>query len=155
MPILRPRVVSGEVRAKEGRIAISAAPERDGVISANTKWIPIEIIGFYEGITTPFGNDLARWLIYAIVAGAIVTFLWIAFATESAKAKSRIAGRQVTLSCFAFIFLGRWHNKSRYLEGARAMVASWHQSCCSSGRRDLTPHPGRYPGACRNSSGLK
>lgn len=105
MPILRPRVVSGEARQRDGRIAISATPDRDGVISAITKWIPIEVIAFYEGVTTPFGDLLSKgwWLFYAIITGVIVTFLWIAFATESPKAASPIAWRQVILSCFAFI----------------------------------------------------
>jgi hypothetical protein len=104
MPILRPRVTGGDERERDGRVAASPTSEKDGVISAITKWIPIEIIAFYQGLTTPFGNDLAHWLWWAIVAGTVVTFLWIAFATESAQKASRIAWRQVVLACVAFVF---------------------------------------------------
>jgi hypothetical protein len=104
MPALRPRVIGGDARERDGRLAVSATSDRDGVISAITKWIPIEVIAFYEGVTTPFGNDLARGLWYAIAAGTVVTFLWIAFATESSQKASRIAWRQVVLACVAFVF---------------------------------------------------
>jgi len=104
MPLIRPRVFCGENLKQDGRVPISAQPHQDGVISAITKWIPIEIIAFYQGVTTPFGGEISHWLIPAIVAGFIVTFLWVAFATEDAQAKSRIAWRQVILGCTAFIF---------------------------------------------------
>jgi hypothetical protein len=54
MPILRPRVAGGDGRERDARVAAS---EKDGAISAITKWIPIEVIAFYQGVTTPFGND--------------------------------------------------------------------------------------------------
>jgi hypothetical protein len=104
MPALRPRVIGGDVRAHDGRIAAAAAPDRDGLISAITQWIPIELIAFYQGMTIPFGDAIARGLWYTIIAGMLVTFLWIAFATESAQKASRIAWRQVVLSCVAFFF---------------------------------------------------
>ena len=123
MPILRPRVVSGEARIQDGRIVIAGAPDRDGVISAITKWIPIEVIAFYEGIATPFGDKLSQGLVYAIIAGVTVTFLWIAFATESAKNASRIAWRQVILSCFAFIF---WVIGTTSPDIWKALAPWWH-----------------------------
>lgn len=104
MPAFRPRVSGGDVRSSDGRISVAVDAERDGLVSAITKWVPIEVIAFYEGVTTPFGAQLASGLLYAIMAGLVVTFLWIAFATESSKASSRIAWRQVVLSCAAFIF---------------------------------------------------
>jgi hypothetical protein len=101
----RPRVVGGDVREVDGKISISTTPDnRDGTLSAITKWIPIEVIAFYEGITTPFGDKISQALVYTIIAGVIITFLWIAFATDNSTAASRIAWRQVILSCFAFVF---------------------------------------------------
>lgn len=99
MPILRTRVRGDD----DGRITI-AAEGKEGAISAVTKWVPIEVIAFYEGITKPFADQIAPYLLYLIVAGLVVTFLWIAFATETAQAASRIAWRQVVLSCIAFFF---------------------------------------------------
>jgi hypothetical protein len=121
VPILRPRVLGRDRR--EEPIPIAAPPDRDGVISAITKWVPIEVIAFYQGITTPFGDKLSQGLVYAISAGVIVTFLWIAFATESAKAKSRIAWRQVILSCFAFIV---WVIGTTSPDIWKVIFVSWH-----------------------------
>jgi hypothetical protein len=104
MPSLRPRVLGGDVHEQDGRISASGASNRDGLVTAITKWIPVEVIAFYEGITTPFGNAIAGALPYAIPAGLVVTFLWIAFATTTEKTQSRIAWRQVVLSCVAFLF---------------------------------------------------
>jgi hypothetical protein len=104
MPALRPRVNGGDIRQEGGRIAPSPAFTRDNLLSSITKWIPIEVIAFYQGVTTPFGDKLAGGLFYALAAGLVVTFLWIAFATERAKTVSRIAWRQVILSCVAFAF---------------------------------------------------
>ncbi|MGX1322571.1 hypothetical protein AB7M17_006024 [Bradyrhizobium sp. USDA 377] len=99
MPILRTRVRGDD----DGRIAI-AAEGKEGALSAVTKWVPIEVIAFYEGVTTPFADQIAPYLLELMVVGLIVTFLWIAFATETAQAASRIAWRQVVLSCIAFFF---------------------------------------------------
>jgi hypothetical protein len=104
MPILRPRVLGGDFKDRDGRVAISATTDRDGALSAITKWIPIEVIAFYQGITTPFGDELAKGLPYVIGAGAVATVLWIGFATESVRNQNRIAWRQVVLSCIAFVF---------------------------------------------------
>jgi hypothetical protein len=76
---LRPRVVGGDDQRLDRRIPVGVGPEKDGPISAITKWIPIEVIVFYQGITIPFGNDIAHGIWYAISVGAVVTFLWIAF----------------------------------------------------------------------------
>ena len=123
MPTLRPRVVGGDVRTRNGRIAVAAASSKDGPISAITLWIPIEVIAFYEAITTPFGDKLAVGIWYAIIAGAAVTFLWIAFATESAKKASRIAWRQVVLACMAFIF---WVVGTTSPDIWKVVIAWWH-----------------------------
>lgn len=103
MPILRPRVVGGDA-SPSGRLDVDASSNKDSVISAITKWIPIEVIAFYEGLTTPFGEQISGWLFYAIGAGSIVTALWIAFATSDPGKQSQIAWRQVILACMAFIF---------------------------------------------------
>ncbi len=99
MPILRTRVRGGD----DGRTTI-AAEGKEGAISAVTKWVPIEVIAFYEGVTKPFSDQIAPYLLDLIAGGLVVTFLWIAFATETAQAASRIAWRQVVLSCIAFFF---------------------------------------------------
>src|SRR5690242_13318061 len=104
MPTIRPRATGGDVRERDGRIQAGALRDKDSLVSALVKWIPIEVIAFYEGITTPFGTSLAGGLLYAIAAGFVVTFLWIAFATESTKASSHIAWRQTVLSSVAFAF---------------------------------------------------
>jgi len=83
MPILRPRVVGGDILVSDGRISAAAGTDEDGVISAITKWIPVEVIAFYQGITIPFGDSLAHGLWFAIPFGTVVTGLWIAFATKS------------------------------------------------------------------------
>jgi hypothetical protein len=123
MPTLRPRVNGGDVREHDGRISASASSEEDNLVTAITKWIPIEVIAFYEGVTTPFGDKLAAGLLYAVAAGLIVAFLWTAFATEDAKAKSRIAWRQVILSCFAFAF---WVIGTTSPDVWRGLYVWWH-----------------------------
>ena len=101
MPALRPRVIGGDA-GTDGRISVGAGQEPDSTLTAITKWVPIEVIAFYEAFSTPFGADLANALWYIIVAGALVTALWTAFATEKSNAHSKIAWRQVILSSFAF-----------------------------------------------------
>jgi hypothetical protein len=59
---------------------------------------------FYEAVTTPFGDKLVAGRFYAIATGLVIAFLWTAFATENAKAASRIAWRQVILSCLHLHF---------------------------------------------------
>ena len=100
-----------------------AVSDKDPLVTAITKWIPIEVIAFYEGITAPFGNDLAKGLGYAIGAGFVGTFLWIAFATEDAKARSHIAWRQVVLSCLGFLF---WVVGTTSPDLWRLAVGAWH-----------------------------
>jgi hypothetical protein len=103
MPALRPRVVGGDV-SSTGRVPAAATGERDSVVSALAKWVPVEVIAFYEGITTPFGSQIAGLLWYAITVGVIVVLLWTAFATEDGAKSSRIAWRQVIVSSIAFVF---------------------------------------------------
>lgn len=104
MPVLRPRVSGGDPHDPNGRIMVGASPAADGTLSAVTKWVPVEVIAFYEAATTPFGMEIAPSLWLLIIAGITVTFLWIAYATADAQKSSRIAWRQVVLSCFAFAF---------------------------------------------------
>jgi hypothetical protein len=100
----RPRVHGGDIRERDGRIAASTASDGEGPLSAITKWIPIEVIACYQGVTTPFGNKIAHILLYAMTTGVVITFLWTGFATEDAKAANRVAWRQVFLAVIAFIF---------------------------------------------------
>src|SRR3954465_4380037 len=104
MSTLRPRVNGGDIVSPEGTIAVSASDDKDGSIAAVVKWVPVEVIAFYEGITTPFGDKIAGVLWYAIGVGVAVTFLWIAVATDDAKKRSSVAWRQVVLSTVAFLF---------------------------------------------------
>jgi hypothetical protein len=118
MPILRPRVKG----ADDPRTSI-AAGGREDAINAIAKWVPIEVIAFYEGATKPFGEHIAPYLLYLIGAGTLVTFLWIMLATESAQAASRIAWRQVILSSVAFVF---WVVGTNSPDVWRLYFAWWH-----------------------------
>lgn len=103
MPAWRPRVLGGDVYAPNGRIEASITSTKDGPVSAITKWIPVEIIALYQGVTAPFGKTIGLWFPYLIPTGVVMTFLWIAFATENSNKNSRIAWRQIVLSCIAFL----------------------------------------------------
>ena len=151
---LRPRVIGGDARARDGRIAVSVAPDKDGVISSIAKWIPIEVIAFYQGITTPFGDKLAQGLWYAIVAETVVTFLWIAFATENSRNVTRLAWRQIILSCTAFVFLGDRYNQPRHLDITDPMVAAGDQSCSIGTRCRCTSNYRRHHAANGRTAGL-
>jgi hypothetical protein len=63
MPSLRPRIVGGDIRVSDGRISAAAGTGKDGVISAITKWIPVEVIAFCQGITIPFGRQPRAWTV--------------------------------------------------------------------------------------------
>lgn len=104
MGVWRPRVWAQEAIYDPRRVPTAAGSDASGPVGAITRWIPIEVIAFFEGITQPFGNQIAPYLLYCIAAGLIATFLWIAFATADAQAKSVIAWRQVVLSCISFFF---------------------------------------------------
>lgn len=104
MPLLRPRVTGGDVVGTGGRIQINASLDKEGLLSAITKWIPIEVIGIYQGLTTPFGDKLANFFWQALTVGLVVAFLWIGFATEDAKKRNRIAWRQALLAPVALFF---------------------------------------------------
>jgi hypothetical protein len=123
MPSLRPRVSGGDTRVVDGRVLVSSGESRDSTVSALVKWIPIEVIAFYEAITTPFGNDVGPFLMHAIAAGAVASFLWTAFATTEKKASSPIAWRQVVLATLAFIF---WAVGTTSPELLKGLLGVWH-----------------------------
>lgn len=123
MAAWRPRVVSGEQRTHDGITLVDAGKNRDDLLSALAKWVPIEIIAFYEAITTPFGNNVAPFLCYAIGAGIAATFLWTIFATEDDKADSKIAWRQVILSTIAFAF---WAVGTISPDVGKQLLSAWH-----------------------------
>ena len=81
MAMLRPRVAGGDVTTTDG-----------------------EVIACYEAVTAAFGNSIAAALPYVIPAGMLVTFGWIAFATEDKRPTSAIAWRQAWVSSSAFAF---------------------------------------------------
>ena len=124
MSPLRPRFIGGDSRVVDGRVFASTGEPRDGRLDALLKLIPVEVIAFYEGITTPFGNDLTPFLIGAIAAGTVICFLWTAFATsDNQKAQSAIAWRQVILATLAFLF---WVVGTTSPELWKAQLGSWH-----------------------------
>ena len=97
-------MVGGDQLRSTGRVPVAATGERDNVASALAKWVPVEVIAFYEGVTTPFGSQIAGLLWYTIIVGVIIVLLWTAFATEDSTKSSRIAWRQVIISSIAFVF---------------------------------------------------
>jgi ABC-type Na+ efflux pump permease subunit len=107
----------------DGRVLAGGGEPRDSAVTALVKWIPIEVIAFYEGITTPFGNDIGPFLIYAIVVGMVATLLWTAFATGDKEANSAIAWRQVVLATLAFAF---WVVGTTSPELWKGLLGIWH-----------------------------
>ena len=119
MPFFRPRVNGGDVTTTAHGDTPFSAKKRDDAATAMTKWIPVEVIACYQALAAALGNSIYVWLPYAIPAGMIVTFGWIAFATEQKKGKSTaqskspsaeeysqrsIAWRQSIVSTIAFGF---------------------------------------------------
>jgi hypothetical protein len=109
MGTLRPRYAGGGP-TRSGVVPAGADPESKGAdpLEIVTTAVPIEIIGFYQGIVSYFGAARAAWFWWSILAGALITVLWVAFATqdfgsETPKPKEEIAWRQTILACWAFI----------------------------------------------------
>ena len=98
MPLLRPRVVEADA----GDIEPISAGEQ-GPLGKIVKWIPIEVIGFYEAAMAALVDDtdatLRLWL--TLIAWIICGF-WIAFATKPKTKK--YAWRQIILAMVAFVF---------------------------------------------------
>jgi hypothetical protein len=101
MPLLRPRVTAARDRGEEPQ-AISAESEQ-GPLAQIVKWIPVEVIAFYEAvmaaITDDKSDDLRLWL---SLAGLVICGLWIAFATKPED--KGYAWRQIILAMLAFVF---------------------------------------------------
>lgn len=98
MALLRPRVVEADREDKE---PISAPPQ--GPLGEIVKWIPVEVIAFYQAVVAAIPDDkyadLRLWL---TLAGFIICGLWIAFATKPAE--KGFAWRQIILAMLAFVF---------------------------------------------------
>jgi hypothetical protein len=122
MAISRPRVAGGDMTAADGTIAVSST-KRDDIATAIVKWIPVEIIACYEAVAAAFGNSIAAGLVYVVPVGMVLTFGWIAFATEDKKAKSPIAWRQAWVASFAFAF---WIAGSTSADIWKLIVPWWH-----------------------------
>jgi hypothetical protein len=100
MPLLRPRAVGAPL---DNEIApIAAAPE--GPLREILKWLPVEIIGFYQAVTAAVPTDSWCARLWVTAAGIVVCFLWIAFATKPND--KGFAWRQIILSTLAFTFWG-------------------------------------------------
>jgi hypothetical protein len=102
MPTLRPRVHLPEgVQKGEAPVSKDTAG-KDNVLSAIVNWIPIEVIGAYEGImgVIPDANTGTR--LWVTILGIPVTALWIGFATQDDSQPQKIAWRHLILATFAF-----------------------------------------------------
>jgi hypothetical protein len=101
MPLLRPRVIAKRDPGEEPQ-AISAESQQ-GPLAQIVKWIPVEVIAFYEAvmaaITDDKSDDLRLWL---SLAGLVICGLWIAFATKTED--KGYAWRQIILAMLAFVF---------------------------------------------------
>jgi hypothetical protein len=101
MPSLRPRVIAAQDPGEDPQPI--SAQDQQGPLAQVVKWIPIEVIAFYEAvmaaITDDKSDDLRLWL---SLAGLVICGLWIAFAT---KPESKgYAWRQIILAILAFGF---------------------------------------------------
>lgn len=97
MPLLRPRVVRPD--PPHTGIILIAAGDRDNLFTAITKWIPIEVIGFYKFSMGIVPLEATSWRLWLSILAIPATSLWIAFATTPEG--RRIAWRQVLLAPFA------------------------------------------------------
>src|ERR1019366_5807084 len=102
MPLLRPRAMRADLPAA-GRAPV-AAGDQDTALKAVLKWIPIEVIGFYQAIMAAVPTektDVRLWLTAVTIP---ICALWIAFATKPDD--KRYAWRQIVLAALAFVFWG-------------------------------------------------
>jgi hypothetical protein len=98
MPLIRPRVVLPDgPPAETERVS---AGKKDSLVSAILHWIPIEVIGTYKLVVGVIPSDHIVWQWGFTVFAAVMTPLWIAFATKPEKAK--IAWRQTIIATVAF-----------------------------------------------------
>ena len=100
MPLLRPRVVR-EDKNVSGRVPVAASQE-DSALQAVLKWIPIEIIGFYQAIMAAVPVEKTGFRLWATAAAVPICAAWIAFATKPAD--QGYAKRQIVLAALAFMF---------------------------------------------------
>lgn len=99
MPRLRPRVYRGN--RNDGRIPV-ADTDRDNLVSAVVKMVPIEIIATYEfvdGITPATSPSTALWISIILI---IITPLWVLFAATDRTVGERLPIRQAILSTCAY-----------------------------------------------------
>lgn len=99
MPLLRPRVIEAD-RPADGKIQISGGQE--GPLTEVLKWIPLEVIAFYQALTAAIPSDNAGARLWLTAAGIVVCGLWIAFATKPPS--KGYAWRQIILAMLAFVF---------------------------------------------------
>jgi hypothetical protein len=97
--LLRPRVKSDDNIVRKGRTLVGKN-DKDGLIDAIIKWIPVEVIAVYKFIIGGVPDDMANWRLGISILLLILTPAWIAFATKPSAKK--VAWRQVILAPFAF-----------------------------------------------------
>lgn len=98
--LLRPRVKSEDSIDRAGRTLVGKK-DKDHLIDAIIKWIPVEVIGVYKFVMGIVPTDVTSWRLGISVFALILTPAWIAFATKPPEKK--IAWRQVLLAPFAFV----------------------------------------------------
>lgn len=101
MPLLRPRVIR-EDKHVSGRQPVAAGQE-DKALQAVLKWIPIEIIGFYQAIMAAVPIEKTGFRLWATAAAVPICAGWIAFATKPDDHQG-YAQRQIILAALAFVF---------------------------------------------------
>jgi len=96
---LRPRVI-GDDKPGSGKVPVAVA-EKDSVLEAIIKWIPVEVIGAYEiasRVIPIASRNTALWIVFILLTG-----LWILFAARDGANREAWPVRQALLSMFAFV----------------------------------------------------
>ncbi len=100
MPLLRPRVARRDKPA--AGIEPVAAGEEDSALKAVLKWIPIEVIAFYQAAMAAIPTEKSHIRLWVTLLALPICAAWIAFATKLAE--KDYAWRQIFLAALAFVF---------------------------------------------------
>jgi hypothetical protein len=98
MPLLRPRAVGAY--KTNGKVSIAGGDQK--VLDLVLKWIPVEVIAFYQALMAEVPTKDGQLRLNITYAAAVICALWIAFATRPAE--KPVAWRQIILSTLAFVF---------------------------------------------------
>jgi hypothetical protein len=81
-----------------------ATGEEDTALKAVLKWIPIEVIGFYQAVMAAVPTEKSDFRLWLTVTTIPICAGWIAFATKPTD--KDFAWRQILLAALAFVFWG-------------------------------------------------